>query len=617
MLPINISINVVAGLPSDFIIPTSALEQLNATMHFFKGQNNIIKFQAESLDRQVTEFVIEALPAKTTFFTVQRQKVILPNSGIRLMVHTHCNDVKGYTLTEPLHPSLTFARHKPSLQKINDDSAGLAFVEILNISNDPVNLYKGEVLCSAVLNSEIESIKWETESTDNDSLQVASCRSTAENTEENIKEKIEGNEEEKSEETKVTREKLSNVPISDHERLIAMIDTGKYFSDTLSPEVAGQDPAGLDRTPKQRILEVLKEYSDHLAQHRMDLGRLSRAVYVHDCFPLNTMPETKRFSPYKAVGEQAKHLKDTLEAMEDYKVLERDQPSPYCIPCFIHIKSDCIPHFTHSENNVSGGKKTTTNEDIVPNVNVSSIPEEQAAASEGLPQPEEVCEDTEAATAKQTEQTEPNDNVIEPEMISDNELDPSDTNTIKNCNDSSQVKVQVGFTVMPTLAKPKLSEIIANLQKIEEQLTILKNQKEPSASDTNIFTINLHNLEHTVFNFSDQGKTPLVNSIKQKLTQYLATFPTTTTSKQNKTFECDYCKEAFEHEIDLFNHNTRTHLGQPKDSKKKTKKIENTKIPSIARHATSAETKNVFVNRNKTVQSKNVVVTTVTSFGFV
>merc|ERR1712237_52014 len=93
---------------------------------------------------------------------------------------------------------------------------------------------------------------------------------------------------------------------------------------------------------------------------RYDIGLFRKTIYCHDSFPLPSLPLTKRFSPYPAVGAARDNLLDTLQRMEKAGVLKRNLPSPYSLPIFLAQKKSTPSKsfFQHTDLNVSDSENS-------------------------------------------------------------------------------------------------------------------------------------------------------------------------------------------------------------------------------------------------------------------
>merc|ERR1711874_410061 len=229
-------------------------------MHLNKEQANKIMFNAANHEDQQTNFVVEAIPNQATIISCVRSQVILPKGGKPVLVHTHSEDQNKYQMTEPYVQGIDFQRDTFVNSK---ETKGLAVIDVINLTNEVIYLEKGEMVCAAVI----------------------SKYATTELEEE----------EEKANEPKVEKIcALTGTPDTNYDRVISMIKKKEMYSDDIEEELAGTDPENLGRGPKTRVDEVIRKHRVKAATHRMALGKIKKNVYLHEAYPLQSMPSTKR-----------------------------------------------------------------------------------------------------------------------------------------------------------------------------------------------------------------------------------------------------------------------------------------------------------------------------------
>ena len=130
---------------------------------------------------------------------------------------------------------------------------------------------------------------------------------------------------------------LTGTPDTNYDRVISMIKKKEMYSDDIEEELAGTDPENLGRGPKTRVDEVIRKHRVKAATHRMALGKIKKNVYLHEAYPLQSMPSTKRFAPFK-LPPGNNDMKEHMEEMVNQNLMEKNAPSPYTIPCFIQEK---------------------------------------------------------------------------------------------------------------------------------------------------------------------------------------------------------------------------------------------------------------------------------------
>ena len=130
--------------------------------------------------------------------------------------------------------------------------------------------------------------------------------------------------------------------IINNSEILNMVKTGKFFSNNYQRNGIGA---------KDRLTKVLLDNIDTAAKFRFDMGRVNKEIFLHDVNIKPSMPDEKRFQPFKTNQREREALSQVIKNMEKYGVLTRNKPSPYSNPAFMIAKADTPSFFSHGESN--------------------------------------------------------------------------------------------------------------------------------------------------------------------------------------------------------------------------------------------------------------------------
>ena len=308
------------------------------------------------------------MPKAANILTVQGNKTIWPNSGATVRISLP-DTKKNLSLAAPFQSNLTILENT-----VKSTGAHISTIEVMNISAEPITLWRNEELVACITEDQVDDIKWEHEEELTDPLMLTEAEQAM---------------------TPKTVSSLTHEP-KPFSELVKMIKLGKYASDDYAKDgideaLAGEDPSGRNRGVRTRLFEILEENKEVFSTHRYDIGLFRKSIYCHDSFPLPSLPSTKRFSPYPAVGAARDNLLDTLQRMEKAGVLKRNLPSPYSLPIFLAQKKSTPSKsfFQHTDLNVSDSENSEKKDSETDETDVNNVENDNIESGEGINKVEE------------------------------------------------------------------------------------------------------------------------------------------------------------------------------------------------------------------------------------
>ena len=282
--PMDFPCTITKKLPTDLLFGIPMLRNLNSDLFLRKDSEDKILIRGTKNGIE-TYTKGDILTNEAELFTATSHRRVPPKSGINLNVHGHN------------HRDNRCSGETQKIKKIMN-------ITVLNKTNEPAFISKNTAFVTD------PNKKLALPETNPTPIDYCECR-------------------------KKGLPETEQDAVSTDEAL-KLIKTGTFFTNEFKRDGVGA---------KDRLIKVIKDNIDTAAKFRFDMGKVDKSIFIHDVNVKPTLPDEKRFQPFKTNSREKEAMAHVIENMEKYGVMTRNKPSPYSNPAFTISKADTPSFF--------------------------------------------------------------------------------------------------------------------------------------------------------------------------------------------------------------------------------------------------------------------------------
>ena len=286
--PMDFPCTITKKLPTDLLFGIPMLRNLNSDLFLRKDSEDKILIRGTKNGIE-TYTKGDILTNEAELFTATSHRRVPPKSGINLNVHGHN------------HRDNRCSGETQKIKKIMN-------ITVLNKTNEPAFISKNTAFVTD------PNKKLALHETNPTPIDYCECR-------------------------KKGLPETEQDAVSTDEAL-KLIKTGTFFTNEFKRDGVGA---------KDRLIKVIKDNIDTAAKFRFDMGKVDKSIFIHDVNVKPTLPDEKRFQPFKTNSREKEAMAHVIENMEKYGVMTRNKPSPYSNPAFTISKADTPSFFSHGD----------------------------------------------------------------------------------------------------------------------------------------------------------------------------------------------------------------------------------------------------------------------------